>query len=347
MLFETKNRQLERTLKNLEKDLIEARDENDLISLIESFKKNAGQNSFDQRPFYLGLAVCFAVFICLVVFAPSDGSFLIPILISILILMKNYQLNQQITKLSERIFQKDVLKDNDLKPISVIRAAYAKELEKRFYEFDRGNYSREIKSLYRGYYQDQEHSFNIELYRFQYKDETRDSDGKTIIENDRYGIIVPFKYVKELAVSTMEIPGIYPNAKALILGMPVHVGDSAIGYVTYQPASAVFNKRYKVYAANQHQAAKFLEPAVVEAFEGISWCFDDLNFEFNRDGDLCMSFKDKDVIFPERTYGLNQPDQFIKEIKQHNQMGKLSLALMHIHTLMKYADNNFEENRDE
>lgn len=229
--------------------------------------------------------------------------------------------------LATEIFEKDTLFDNALKPVPFDPTEKAEQLGKCFHEFKRGNYSREIKSLNSGSYSGNEHMFDFHCYNFHYVDRTKSSDNHAKYNHyHRYGIYLSFKFVSNLA----------------ILNQPI----STINGEKFRSASNKFNKLFSVKAETEIIAAKFLKPAIVIAIEEITQEFSELNFEFNSDAQLCMSFSNKDLLLSsnKRQYGLDDPDNFINEIKMSQKIPKLEKALEHIHTLMKYSDNNFLEN---
>lgn len=242
--------------------------------------------------------------------------------------------NAAISKLSNRIFEKGILFDNNLNEIPFDKRGKARELEQKFHEFDRGNHSREIWNLCEGFFVGETYQFGYHLYSFHYVDRHTEtvSDGKggtrTRVRYDhhnRYGIYMPFEHAANIAVLSFDVEGIRG--------------------ASFRPASNRFNEIYRVIALDEFEAAKFLKPAVVLAFEAIADCFTDLNFEINANAELCMSFGDN--ILPlgavKRKYGLENPDPFIAEILAHQTMSKLNLALDHVHTLLQYSDNNFKE----
>ncbi|GKX63730.1 hypothetical protein [Pragia fontium] len=241
--------------------------------------------------------------------------------------------NSSISKLADRLFQMDLLFDNGLSQIEVDPVEQAGELASRFNEFDRGNYSQEIHGLYQGHYQGKEHAFDYYFYHFHYVDKrvtvTTDSKGRvrtrtTYDHYDRYGIYLPFTFIRHVALIGKSVSGLSGS--------------------TYKPASNKFNRLYRVVADSEMNAARFLKPSVVIACEEIAAVFSELNFEFNPQAELCMSFRDDDVITLPRNNDFNSPDGFIREVRQHNALPKLQKALEHIHTLMIYSDSNFRKN---
>jgi len=329
-----------------------ANNETDLINIVEQVRLFGAPLKYDNRvPYGIALGalvipavVCFWIFQTTKVFSNLQIILMVClVLVGIVSLGFVWWRSRSIKNLSQTIYAKDVLFDNQLSPVQVNSSAQAKMFGRRFKEFNRGNHRRDIESLYDGQFAGSEHQFPFQFYHFHYVDKrivtrtTTNSKGQvrttTHTEYDhyhRYGLIMPFSYARDIAVLSGRVSG--------ISGFLDSFGSSRD---TYKPSSNRFNKTYTVYTQSEMAAAKFLEPAVVTAFEEIATAFKGLNFEFNSDGDLCMSFKDNDVVSFKRTYGLDQPAEFIAELKQQNTLDKLNKALEHIHILMKHSDNNF------
>lgn len=239
---------------------------------------------------------------------------------------------KQITHLSDALYTKNLLIDNKLTQIDVEAESHAKELGAQFYEFNRGNYSRKIEALYQGDYQGSEHQFNYHFYHFHYVDRrtevTTDSKGRTRTRTvydhyHRYGIYLPFPYVSNLAILSNNL---------------------SIKGQRFKPASNRFNKRFKVFTDDQFTAAKFLKPAVVLTLEEAAEKLKAINLEFNAQNQLCFSVDDRNILALHRQYGIEEPDNFINEIEQHQTLPKLHIMLELIHNLMTSSDNNFERN---
>jgi len=331
MFLNNHNRRLKRTLNVIKSDLDRAESEADLIRLVKTFQNNVRRSTFDNRLIYIFMGLCVLVSAFILYLDDNNDSAIFPIVLGGLSYWIVIRREDIIHNLSDRIFQKDVMRDNNLKLEKINGPKYAEELADQFLDLDRGNYSREIKCLYKGKCTGREHSFDISLFHLHYVNTQRRGSKRKKARYDLYGIIVPFGFVKDLMIAR--------NLHEEILNS---FGNIKNGYDEYHTTLANFNMRYRVFAKSKMTAAKFLGPVVVEAIERISWYISDMSYDFNAQGDLCLSFKDKEVIFPERQYGLEHPTEFIDEIKQHNHMDKLHRALTHIHTLMKHADSNFE-----
>ncbi|WP_159566144.1 hypothetical protein [Budvicia diplopodorum] len=335
------NKKISELLATVRKQVDSAQTELDLIGAVEQIKAFGSPLKFNHLIIHIIGGICGLIAILLGAYQYlAFGKFDVNIMIFMAILaiavvatlIYVWYKNQLITDLESTLFNKDLQLDNRLTKIQVDAEEYAHQLGIRFNDFNRGNYSREIYALYQGIYQGKEHAFNYHFYHFHYVDKrttmTTDSKGRprtrTVYDHyDRYGIYLPFNFISNLALISKSISGVS-------------------GY-NYKPASIQFNKIYKVIAESEIAAAKFLKPAVVIASEEIANVFSEVNFEFNEDTELCMSFSDDDLLTLTRTCSFKNPDEFIQEIRKVHTLPKLQTALEHIHTLMAYSDNNFRK----
>ncbi len=236
---------------------------------------------------------------------------------------------QKIEKLSDLIYTKDTFFDNQLKSIYVDKKHHASALQAQFLEFDRGNHSREIRQLVEGTYKGKEHTFTYYFYHFHYVDKVtttttvkgRAQSSTSYHRYDRYGIYLPFGFYRNIIIKNFKLKGVRG--------------------IQYKPASYLFNKHYSVFSQSEIDAAKFLKPAVVIAFEELLGVLKSINFEVNALGHICLSFSDHDMLKVNRKFGLKKASLFIREIKRFNHFLKLKKTLVFLHFLMKQSDSNF------
>ncbi|TKB50299.1 DUF3137 domain-containing protein [Ferrimonas sediminicola] len=231
---------------------------------------------------------------------------------------------------SDRIQHLDILFNNNLLQERVDATGKARQLGRLFRDFDRGNYSREIRALYSGDCTGEVHDFGYQLYHFHYVDKRTetytDSDGKTRTRTrydhyDRYGVLLAFPFAKGVSLD----------------------GDSRLRFYgdKYTSASNAFNRAFKVRARDQMEAARLLTPAVVELLTEFGSRFRQPVIEITDKGKMCIAFDDKDLLKLERRHGLDQPDAFKEEIAGHAKLEKLDTLLEMVHNLMRLSDNNF------
>lgn len=313
----------------------------DLVTIINDVKNNNLSLKLDHRLHYIVAALCFIAAAVTAIYQISQYqtlqtsaifSIVILALLFIGALAWIFTQKRQVSNLSDTLYTKNVLIDNQLTQVAVEGDSHAKQLGSQFYEFNRGNYSRTIEGLYQGQFQGNTYSFDYHYYHFHYVDRrtevTTDSKGRTRTRTiydhyHRYGIYLPFAYVNNLAILSNHL---------------------SIKGERFKPASNRFNKRFKVYTTDQFTAAKFLKPSVVLTLEDAAENLKNINLEFNAQNHLCVSVDDRDVLSLNRQYGIEDPDNFINEIEQHQTLPKLHLILELIHNLMTSSDNNFQRN---
>jgi len=325
----SKNRRLRAFLSSLEDDLSTAQNTDDLVAIVKRAKAFGTPLKFDNKiPNQLAFVLyALAVGVGLYMYS-IDGDILMALLpffggigFSVMAGLRNAKANT----LSDGIFKRDILFDNEMTAITRGLARQTRSLIQTFADFRRGNHEREVRELIRGTFTGEEHSFIYHYFHFHYVDRYETVVGskrRTVYDHhDRYGILVQFDFTQNMAIQSF---GRLRNWSA-----------------TFRTASNRFNKLYDVEAALELDAAKFLKPKVVVAFEDFYRKFYKPNFEFTSTGELCMSFNDKGLVQVGHSYSLNEPDLFIEELRQANDLPKLKVALEHIHTLMKYSDSNF------
>lgn len=230
---------------------------------------------------------------------------------------------------SEKIFLLDALFNNDLKPVKYDGKGLAKTLGEEFAEFIRGNDIRQIKDLYQGKFEGEEHSFEYQLYCFHYvkkRTETyTDSKGNTRTRTVRdhfyrHGFIVDFPYVKSLSLDA----------------------DRSISFrgEKYRGTSNEFNRIFKVKAADPISAARLLSPVLEEQLVTFAKAFKSPTLEISSRGRLCVAVQDN-LLSLKRKHGLEKPGAFAEEIAGHTELKEVQKILDLLHELMRYTDNNF------
>ncbi|MFC3153455.1 DUF3137 domain-containing protein [Litoribrevibacter euphylliae] len=230
---------------------------------------------------------------------------------------------------SEKIFLLDALFNNDLKPVKCDGKGLAKTLGEEFAEFIRGNDIRQIKDLYQGKFEGEEHSFEYQLYCFHYvkkRTETyTDAKGNTQTRTVRdhfyrHGFIVDFPYVKSLSLDA----------------------DRSISFrgEKYRGTSNEFNRIFKVKAADPISAARLLSPVLEEQLVTFAKAFKSPTLEISSRGRLCVAVQDN-LLSLKRKHGLENPGAFAEEIAGHTELKEVQKILDLLHELMRYTDNNF------
>lgn len=326
------NARLERLLDNIEGLVAVARSDTDLVNAISlldplpkpvRFKTNAlKKNILFGAYFFL---FCGAVNILLT--QTIDFSILLfgtAGLFYVASSMMHAEETDQLIHLSEQIHQRSRLFDYGLEPVEHSELPDFKGFYRQFHIFEHGTYISKVHLLLSGQYQGTDHTFSYRYFHITYTKTGQSKGAETHVRpHSRCGFIVPFSFVKNLRISD----------HALKLFKP-----------TWNSGSNQFNVRFAVEASDDLATAKFLKPALLKEIEAAGTVLSYMDLEFNAAGDLCFSFDDITTLNGMRKTGLHDPAAFKEEILEHNSMSHMDAALEFLHRLMKYSDNNFDQN---
>lgn len=236
----------------------------------------------------------------------------------------------QLNLFTKQLYWKNALLDNQLTLLKKAAWPSTSTWLQQFAEFKRGNYKREFKQLIQGKYAGSEHSFSYHYWHFHYVNQrtevSTNSKGqvttRVVYDHfDRYGIVLPFAYCRNLFITAFAAEGIKGER--------------------YTSDSGRFNKLFQVRAADPMQAARFLKPAIIIALEEQAAALKQLNLAFSEQGELCISFADKNVLDSKPAYGLDQLALFRQSIEQPTALPKLQQLLNTVHQLLRHSDSNF------
>ncbi|CAM5183869.1 DUF3137 domain-containing protein [Alishewanella longhuensis] len=251
-------------------------------------------------------------------------------LISLIPLLIAWHHIHQLNQFTKQLYWQNALLDNQLTLLKKADWPPTASWLQQFAEFKRGNYKREFKQLIQGKYAGSEHSFAYHYWHFHYvnrrTETSTNSKGqvttRVVYDHfDRYGLILPFAYCRNLFITAFAAEGIRGER--------------------YTSDSGRFNKLFQVRAADTMQAARFLKPAIIIALEEQAAALKQLNLAFNEQGELCISFADKDVLDSKPAYGLDQLTLFRQSIEQPTALPKLQQLLNTVHQLLRHSDSNF------
>lgn len=330
------NQQLVLFLNSLSIQITQAHNREDLRTILRKVSAFGRPLRYDNKTYWLSfssalLIGCLALL--MLYFNPNNG--LAPwfaggaVLTSLVFAILIYVRRDKINSLSDALYKRDVYLDNAWQTKEYHGKRLAAELSQQFSEFRRGNHLREISWLVKGHFQGPEHQFEYHAYNFHYVDRrqvtTTDSKGRTRTRtvydhHYRYGLYLPFEFVHDIAIYSSWFGSLFS--------------------ASYKPASVEFNRKFKVKAQNELAAAKFLKPAVVIEIEDMGKELSELNLEFSSSGHLCVSYA-QNICSWKRQYGLDNPEQFLREIEGDQTLTRLHNTLNRIHTLMRHSDSNF------
>lgn len=339
-----KNKELTDLFNKIEKDAKMAKSESDLILVIQSVSEFLANNKslkYNLKDYVIGLLILILSLLGYAYYYYKysvqtlewwifivPGCLVVGIIVLISIMVKY---SGRESELSDYIFEKDVLFDNE---ITELPRREGKKFEEAFGDFVRGDEGQSIVKLCKGVYQFGDHAKNYHYYEFKYVVVTHvpvpvsnGKGGTTIVmrrQEDtyyRYGIIVDFNWVKGILVKT---------------------GGGSHDYKsTFETGLPDFNKIFEVGANSQQDAAKFLKPTVILAFVDAHQYISDLSIEINNDGKLCISYSNDDTIDIPRKSSLADPTAFMKEISQKNLPPRLGEVMKLISIIEKHNDKNF------
>jgi hypothetical protein len=343
-----KNTEISEFLNGIEKDTQEAHSEQDLLVIcgkVRDFLQSGGSLRYDFTAHYIvmivgllaGVLFGYELYNNPTIFESLDwGAYVVigaAALMVIVPLVMVINLGERVDDISRQMFTKDVHFDNGITPLEVSSETYDNFLE-RFGDFNRGDESQKIQSLCKIPVIIGGQVVDYQYYKFSYVVvtyvATPVSNGKTTtivmrrVETTyyRYGLIGTFQWVKGIIVKNCS-------------------GGSYDYPATYNTGSNTFNKAFDVAAVSAINASKFLKPAVILAFEDIAQHINGLAIEVNKDGELCISFSDDDLIMVPQNSTLENIDEFEKQIAMKNYPGKMQKIAGFIEMLTKHNDQNF------
>lgn len=332
--------QNEKTLAMIEDAMAKLRKstgQQDLQEIIADFQSLAvnGRVKLDHSRCWLAFGGMSATFLTIWGICWNLGKFsfwlaMISFVITISPLWLIWRRESRLRKLSDLLFDQDILNDYGLVPAKINGYELWESLEKEFLDFDRGDEDRRIEYLVDGSYEHEGIRFLYQHYKFHYVDVRRErsynESTKRWETNEvrttryRYGILFDFPYARGIMATS----------------------SGEIAYDTRWTSSSIrFNKIFKVATQSEQVAARFFKPAVVMEFEKMSEGLNDMCLQISEGGRLCLSFNDDDLIVASREFGIKEPDQFMAEIGRRQRLPKLDKVLAFTHALFRYNDDNF------
>jgi len=337
------NKQIKKLLHTLEQDIHIANSSEQILRAVSKVKAYGKPLVYAHSKHYLAATLAFSI--ALLIFAGShfkwqgfnnglselNAMFVIAIVCfaaGLLLLFLSFKDKKHASDLAKMIFQKDALLDNQLKhkrPLNI------DEMQIRCSECNRGNHLRTFKETLGGEFTGDEHSFKDDYYQFHYvnKRTVTQMQGKrlrtkTVYDKyDRYGLLIPFAYFKNIQIYSFNLERLHRHR--LTTG------------------SIAFDKLFKVNAADELLATRFLKPAVVLAIVDMASFLSKMNIEIDATGLMCLSFKDSNMIMGNQRYDLSKPDAFYDELAGITKLRLLERTLRFVHQLLKHSDSNFKE----
>jgi hypothetical protein len=175
----------------------------------------------------------------------------------------------------------------------------AEELGSCYFEFQRGNYEREVLSLHSGLAEGNTADIPYQLIEFHWVDRrivtrvTTDENGNRIEKEEE----VFDHYYRTALLAEIDI-----QIDAYIQSYPCE----SMG-VQWETASGRFNRIYTVHGESEIVLAKLLKPALVLLMEQLSTEYSDLNFEFCTDSTMLVSMRRNNLLDASIDVDLSDP----------------------------------------
>lgn len=349
--MKTNNKAISAFLEGIRNDAEKAGSEAELLAIcgkVREFLSNGGTLAYDLSAYYWTAGVSAlvgAIFAYCYLTIPEFentldlwgvGILVVLAIITLVALVSAGSLGETVDEICKDMFYKDLHYDNQFTDLPAAQCLSFSELEGKFGDFSRGDKKRAIDSMIGIVCKNKDGSSSLyRYYTFSYVEVTNTEvyvpNGKgggtwvkTRVETTyhRYGILFDFPWVKNLAVTKGD-------------------GQSFDYQVSFETGSTDFNSTYSIGAETEHAAAKFLKPAVILAFENIAGYLSNLAVEFNKYGEMCVSFSDSDLIEMGCKYSFHQLDEFEKQIAAKNHPVKLTQLHEFISVLKRHNDDNF------
>lgn len=213
----------------------------------------------------------------------------------------------------------------------------ADELASRYYEFQRGDYMREITSLHSGVASLKTGDLPYQLIQFHWVNErivTRtytDEKGRTYQKEERV-----YDHFYRTAILA-----------AIDIGVDAYVyayGGHSTG-VSWRSASQRFNRIYHVRGESEIVLAKLMKPALVILFEELASEFRDLNFEFTVDNTVLISMKHRDLLKASVTINLADPRQAAEQLNSEASQPAITRLLSVVDEVNRHSVNELRRGR--
>jgi hypothetical protein len=141
----------------------------------------------------------------------------------------------------------------------------------------------------------------------------------------RFGIMVPFPFADDIIISAQ------PTGKFR------HMINSQ---------SLKFNENLIIETNNKVAAKNFLVPKIIIEIDALNRRMSDFSMEIQGNNILCISFEQQGPVISPTQYDLSEPKKFYREVNDMQESNLLKQLQKSVHTIMKYSDNNFEQEPD-
>ncbi len=249
--------------------------------------------------------------------------------VPIYLLLTPFIRNMKIKNIENAIYKIDMMLDNNIRKDTVLSHYY---LNNNYFGFNRGNYKNMLKETYIiSNFQANTYLLEAKLFNYHYINKRtqtykcgKSTCTRTVYDHyDKYGIEVDFENISNIVIT----------ADIFSVNLPQ----------TFKTASINFNKKFQIKCEDEFTAVKFLQPSLIVYLEDLTKEYKYLSFQF-LNNKLCIMFSNFDVLpnSTSRKYGLDSPEEFIKELNGFTKMEKLLKLLNAIDYMLSKAENNFK-----
>lgn len=213
----------------------------------------------------------------------------------------------------------------------------AEELASHYFEFQRGDYLREVTSLHSGVASLKTGELPYKLIQFHWVNERvitrtyRDNEGNTHQQTET---------VYDHFYRTALLAEIDLAVDAYVYGY----GGYSRG-VSWKSASRNFNRIYNVNGASDIEVAKLMKPALVLLFEDLAKEFRDLNFEFSLDSTLLISMQQMDLLQANVSIDLAQPSVASDQLRSEASQPRITRLLSVVEEVNRHSVNELNRRR--
>ena len=213
----------------------------------------------------------------------------------------------------------------------------AEELGSCYFEFQRGNYEREVLSLHSGLAEGNTADIPYQLIEFHWVDRrivtrvTTDEKGNRIEKEEE----VFDHYYRTALLAEIDI-----QIDAYIQSYPCE----SMG-VQWKTASGRFNRIYTVHGESEIVLAKLLKPALVLLMEQLSSEYSDLNFEFCPNSTMLISMRQNNLLDASVDINLSEPASAAEQLLVAASQPKIRRILSVCDEVSRFSINELRRNR--
>lgn len=347
------NRSLAAALAEADASLQKARDLDGVVEALQPLGAGGDELKFDYSTLWMqiGGAAALIVIALFVAFTPGEFGYgtrgftgfvwillMLGLAMGGVALRKIWSKSSRIPDLTEMALSRAALFSNGLTwtagPAEEIRAS----LTKRFGDYKRGNYSRDITRAYDGTLKTESGDRPFQYVQLHYVDRREevyyetDSNGRQVQKTrivydhfDRFSVVVPGCNARNVTVASDN--------------------SAPVAWKTVWPTTLKeFNRRFTVSGETEMACAKFARPATILHIQTMDGYFGGLNIEYDEQGDLCVSFNNGNILNrrdPDVT--LKHPVRFIEAISHGIELPNLDAALALIRILVEKSTDSFRD----